>query len=140
MMTTPQILHRELCSENTLRAMVAEAEPWLRTRMATMLREEGYEVEVFTGCGGLLEALEAKHRQACPPSVVVCGLSGLGGSQTLASLRKYECDTTLILVAGLDAEGAQVKAGRLQSECMLFKPLDLEDLRMAANILAEPWP
>jgi len=140
MMSTPQIVHRELQLGGAARVLVAESEPWLRARMEKVLGEEGYAVESFPDGRALLDALEAERGNAVAPVLIICGLFAPGGVETLARLRERALDTSLIVVAEYGDDNAQSKADHLDASCVLFKPLELDDLRLAAMSLAEPLP
>jgi two-component system response regulator AtoC len=110
------------------RIMVADDEAPLRSLVATLLKEDGYEpVEVDSG-----KTLKATFSEA-PPDVVLLDLKfpDAEGMELLPLLKKNWPTTEVIILSGFATIDAAVRATKLGAYDFQKKPLDTKSLRLS---------
>jgi CheY-like chemotaxis protein len=113
--------------------LVVEDDPTLRSIVAQVLRDEGYEVD--TAADGA-EAL-AKVREG-PPDAVVCDLvlPGLDGPSFVEACRSDPVGRAIPIVLVSSVDAAATVARRLPVQGYLAKPFELEHLVATVGALA----
>jgi CheY-like chemotaxis protein len=125
--------HPETATTPT-KVLVADDDDDVRALVASVLREDGYEVvEACDGAELLARLEEGVDDPAARPDVVLTdvmmpGLSGLG---VLDSLRRAHIDFPVVLMTVLKDHSIHIVARRLGAVGVLSKPLDVDDLRTA---------
>jgi DNA-binding NtrC family response regulator len=115
----------------TMRALLAEDDPAMRTLLARGLRKSGFEVfEARTGS----EALERLANAPVRFDLVISDvrMPGPGGLDLLALLRHADSRVPVILITAFGSAATHAAAERLGAFAMLDKPFDLDDLMTLA--------
>jgi two-component system nitrogen regulation response regulator NtrX len=105
------------------RVLIVDDEPGVRSSLAGVLRDEGYEVEsVESG-----EAcLERAGRRAFDVIVLDIWLPGMDGLATLARLRERQVDAQVVVISGHGNIESAVRAIKMGAFDFVEKPLSLE--------------
>jgi CheY-like chemotaxis protein len=116
------------------KVLVADDDDDVRALVASLLREDGYEVvEACDGAELLARLEEGVDDPVARPDVVLTdvmmpGLSGLG---VLDALRRAHIAFPVVLMTVLKDHSVHIVARRLGAVGVLSKPLDVDDLRTA---------
>jgi two-component system, NtrC family, nitrogen regulation response regulator NtrX len=103
--------------------LIVDDEPGVRTALAGVLRDEGYEVEAVASGE---ECLDRLTRGAVDLIVLDVWLPGLDGLATLARLRERQVDAQIVLISGHGNIESAVRAIKLGAFDFVEKPLSLE--------------
>lgn len=122
------------------RALVADADELLRSRVAAALRDAGYEVvEAGDGFEALDAILALPWRQAAPGVDLVLAaadMPGYDGLEVLARLRSMGSSTPFILMDRGGQPATCREAARLGADRILGDPPELDEVTSAAFDLA----
>ena len=103
--------------------LIVDDEPGVRTALAGVLRDEGYDVEAVASGE---ECLDRVTRGAVDLIVLDVWLPGLDGLATLARLRERQVDAQIVLISGHGNIESAVRAIKLGAFDFVEKPLSLE--------------
>jgi two-component system nitrogen regulation response regulator NtrX len=103
--------------------LIVDDEPGVRTALAGVLRDEGYEVEAVASGEACLERLT---RGSVDLVVLDVWLPGMDGLATLARLRERQVDAQVVLISGHGNIESAVRAIKLGAFDFVEKPLSLD--------------
>ena len=118
--TRPTCLH-EFAMKPTI--LIVDDEPGVRTALAGVLSDEGYEVEAVASGEACLERLT---RGSVDLVVLDVWLPGMDGLATLARLRERQVDVQVVLISGHGNIESAVRAIKLGAFDFVEKPLSLD--------------
>ena len=107
------------------RVLVAEDDAGTRTGLATVLREEGYEVDEAED--GLIAWSLVR---ASPPDLVLTDLDmpNLGGSELIIRIRAHYPHIPIIVLSAEDPVDAGRRCVALNADRFFSKPINLDDV------------
>lgn len=122
----------------TLRVLVADDDPDMRTLIATVLREPAYEVVL---CGDAESALVRAHDKK-PYDIIVCDfmLPGMSGLELIQRLRNnpMTAKVPILMISAHTNYGMDDRAKAVGANHFLNKPFTLSQLRSAiTGLLAQ---
>src|SRR5687768_1490799 len=103
--------------------LIVDDEPGVRTALAGVLRDEGYDVEAVDTGEACLERLT---RQAVDVVLLDVWLPGMDGLATLARMREREVDAQVVVISGHGNVESAVRAIKMGAFDFVEKPLSLE--------------
>jgi two-component system nitrogen regulation response regulator NtrX len=103
--------------------LIVDDEPGVRTSLAAVLRDEGYQVEAVESGEACLARVT---REAYDAIVLDIWLPGIDGLQTLARLRERQVDTQVVIISGHGNIESAVRAIKMGAFDFVEKPLSLE--------------
>ncbi|MFB3852516.1 MAG: sigma-54-dependent transcriptional regulator [Vicinamibacterales bacterium] len=103
--------------------LIVDDEPGVRSALAGVLRDEGYEVEAVESGEACLERVS---RQPFDLIVLDIWLPGIDGLQTLANLRERRVDAQVVVISGHGNIESAVRAIKMGAFDFVEKPLSLE--------------
>jgi DNA-binding response OmpR family regulator len=116
------------------RILLAEDDRDLRELLASVLREDGYDV--FTVCSGseLLEYIETSllHSRLRPrPHLLITDvrMPGLSGLDVVSILAQSECLPRTIVITAFASEETRLTALKSGAAAVFDKPFDIDELR-----------
>lgn len=121
--------------ETRPRVLLAEDDSETRAILATILREEGYEVVEAADGGELVQLVEAAFwaggRRRAAVSLVLSDVQmpEFSGIDVLWILRATSWEVPVVLMGGWEDDPSRVEAGELGANAFLRKPIDPEALR-----------
>lgn len=110
--------------------LILEDDDFLRSAMAGVLEEEGYQVRPARS-GPEALAIAGAHRLDL--AVVDVRMEGMDGLECLARLRELQPGVRSIVITGYASEDAPTRAIRLEAEDYLYKPFELDDFLTAVE-------
>lgn len=107
--------------------LLVDDEPFILSSMRRLLEREGFEV--LTASDGM-EALEVFRVKSSNVSIVLLDMTmpGMGGSETLAEMRKVRSDICVILCSGFSETELGIRASQQHQTGFLQKPFEQETL------------
>lgn len=119
------------------RVILAEDDSEMRQWVAGALRKDGYVVfEVINGTD-----LETRARSKWLNADVIVSdirMPGRSGLDALATLRKHDWATPVIMITAFGDEETIAEAKRMGAATVLSKPFDIGELRHAVRNVAPP--
>ncbi len=109
-------------------------EPKERARIESFLRTRGYEVAAL---GSVPEAIESLQRDRYDVFLTDCNIPGIDALQTSGEARKINPDLTVIIMTAFGTIETAVKAIKSGAYEYLTKPIDLEQLVLIIDRIAE---
>jgi len=111
---------------STTKILVADDEPAIREMLSRSLGEEGYRVlTVDNGKGAV-----AKMREERPEVMLLdIKMPGMDGIETLAKIREFNRDSSIIILTAYGSMDTVIKAMKLGAYDYISKPFDLEKLK-----------
>jgi two-component system nitrogen regulation response regulator NtrX len=103
--------------------LIVDDEPGVRSALAGVLRDEGYEVDAADSGEA---ALDRFTRQAYDVVVLDVWLPGMDGLATLARMRERQVDTQVVIISGHGNIESAVRAIKMGAFDFVEKPLSLE--------------
>src|SRR6202163_4841428 len=103
--------------------LIVDDEPGVRSALAGVLSDEGYEVESVASGEACLERLT---RGSVDLVILDVWLPGMDGLATLARLRERQVDAQIVLISGHGNIESAVRAIKLGAFDFVEKPLSLE--------------
>jgi two-component system nitrogen regulation response regulator NtrX len=103
--------------------LVVDDESGVRSSLAGILGDEGYQVETVDSGEACLRALES---QRCDLVLLDVWLPGMDGLETLSRLRELDPDLPVVVISGHGNIETAVKAVRIGAQDFVEKPLSLE--------------
>ena len=135
-------LDTDLGALRRVRVFLAEDDADLRRLLATVMREEGYEVIECADGSELLDRLASSLLEDGPvqpfdQDVIVADvcMPGCRGIDVLAGLRRASWRTPVILMSAYSDETVRARARRLGAATFLQKPIDVARLMTALEDL-----
>jgi CheY-like chemotaxis protein len=127
------------------RVLLAEDDSEFRALLATMLREDGYDVvEAADGTAlldRLAEAVASEEGLDCYDLVVTdVKMPGYDAFEIMLGMRRCKHETPFVLMTAFGDAAAHERARQLGAVAMLDKPFDLDDLRVAVSRAARLKP
>jgi PAS domain S-box-containing protein len=122
----------------TGRILVMDDEKMISDVTLAMLRALGYESEAVADGAQALERYRAAQHSARPFDAVIMDLTipgGMGGVETVMSLRKIDPAARVLVVSGYADSGALADYGQHGFDGLLAKPFSLRDLAIAVRSL-----
>jgi DNA-binding response OmpR family regulator len=124
--------------------LLAEDDAAFRRLIASVLREDGYEVLEAEDGVALLANIEATltlRRERADTFLVVADIRmpGLTGLDVLAILRCANSTTPVILITAFGDEATHVEGRELGAVAVFDKPFNVEELRSAVVETMPPW-
>ena len=107
------------------RILVVDDEQGVRSSLAGILRDEGFEVETAASGEECLAIVGEKAFQAILLDVWLPGKDGL---ETLKSMRRTGVDAAVIMISGHGTIETAVRATKLGAHDFVEKPLSLEKI------------
>jgi DNA-binding NtrC family response regulator len=117
-----------------LRIVVVDDEPAQRELIGGFLKKQGHEV-VLAGSGG--EALAHVRDRQVDLVLSDCRMPGMSGSDLLGKIREVNPEIPLLLMTAYGTVETAVQAMKEGAADYLAKPLDLEELLVRLNRVAE---
>lgn len=117
------------------RVLLAEDDPAMRELIASVLRQDGYDVLEARDGEELLDSIGhvVDRPGACQESIAMIisdvRMPSLSGLDVLAALRCAFWRTPVILITAFGSEETHAEAGKLGVLAVLDKPFPLDDLR-----------
>ena len=112
------------------RVLVVEDQPAVRDLVAEVLREAGHAVDAVERGE---EALLRLEREPYDLLVVDLHLPGIGGMELLSAARAAQADAQVVVLTGHGSVSSAVEAMRLGAFDYLNKPVDIDELALAAE-------
>jgi two-component system, NtrC family, response regulator HydG len=110
-------------TEQVNNILVVDDEPGIRTTMAGILEDEGYNVVVAEdGYKGIEAASKTKFNIA----FIDVRMPGINGVETLKEVKKVSPDTIVFIMTAFFAEDILQEAVKLGAQAILYKPLDID--------------
>jgi two-component system nitrogen regulation response regulator NtrX len=103
--------------------LIVDDEPGVRSALAGVLRDEGYDVEAVESGEACLAALE---RDTYDVVVLDVWLPGMDGLATLARMRERDIDVQVVIISGHGSVESAVRAIKMGAFDFVEKPLSLE--------------
>ncbi len=115
--------------------LVVDDEPGVRSALAGVLRDEGYEVEAVDTGEGCLDRLT---RAAYDVVLLDIWLPGIDGLTTLERLRERQVDAAVVMISGHGNIESAVRAIKMGAFDFIEKPLSLDKtVLVVANALRQ---
>ncbi len=103
--------------------LIVDDEPGIRTTLAVILEEEGYNVVVAEdGYKGIEAAKKTKFKIA----FIDLKMPGINGVDTFKRIKKISPDTITFFMTAFFAEDLLKEAVKLGTQAILYKPLDVD--------------
>lgn len=103
--------------------LIVDDEPGIRTTMAGILEDEGYNVIVAEdGYKGIAAAEKTKFKIA----FIDMKMPGINGIETFKEIKKTSPDTIIFFMTAFLAEDLLQEAAKLEIQAILYKPLDID--------------
>jgi DNA-binding response OmpR family regulator len=137
---------RRRSEERPPRVLLAEDDAELRRFLATTLRRDGYEVIEAKNGDELLsligsQILSPLDRPAIDLVVSDIRMPGQSGLRVLASLRRADWGTPVVLITAFGDRETHEEARRLGAVAVFDKPFDIDDLRtVVMNVIGPATP
>jgi len=103
--------------------LIVDDEPGVRSALAGVLRDEGYEVDTVESGEACLERVA---RRTCDVVVLDIWLPGMDGLATLARLRERQVDAQVVVMSGHGNVESAVRAIKMGAFDFVEKPLSLD--------------
>jgi two-component system nitrogen regulation response regulator NtrX len=103
--------------------LIVDDEPGVRSSLAGVLRDEGYDVEAVDNGEACLERLATG---ACDVVLLDIWLPGMDGLATLARMRERQLDAQVVIISGHGNIESAVRAIKMGAFDFVEKPLSLE--------------
>jgi two-component system, NtrC family, nitrogen regulation response regulator NtrX len=110
--------------------LVVDDEAGVRSSLAGILADEGYEVQSVDSGEAALRALEVRRYDLLLLDVWLPGIDGL---ETLARVRTLDPDVPVVVISGHGNVETAVKAVRMGAQDFVEKPLSLEKTLLAVK-------
>jgi two-component system response regulator (stage 0 sporulation protein F) len=124
------------------RILLAEDDDYMRSMLALMLMEEGYEV---TECRDGLELMERLHgdesssiRRSVDLVITDIRMPAVTGMEVLEGLSPSPASPPVILITAFGDEKTVEKALRLGAAAVLSKPFEMEELKSKVDDILDP--
>jgi DNA-binding NtrC family response regulator len=109
--------------QDQVNILIVDDEPGIRTTLAAILEEEGYNVVVAEdGYKGIEAAKKTKFKIA----FIDLKMPGINGVETFKRIKKISPDTIVFFMTAFFAEDLLKEAVRLGIQAILYKPLDVD--------------
>ncbi len=109
--------------QGRLDVLIVDDEPGIRTTLAEILKDEGYNVVVAeNGYKGVEAAKETNFKFA----LIDMKMPGLNGIDTLKKIKKIRPNTTIFFMTAFLAEDILDEEAKRQTQEILYKPLDID--------------
>ena len=103
--------------------LIVDDEPGVRSALAGVLRDEGYQVDAVESGESCLERLS---RQPYDVVVLDVWLPGMDGLATLTRMRERQVDSQVVIISGHGSVESAVRAIKMGAFDFVEKPLSLE--------------
>ena len=103
--------------------LIVDDEPGVRSALAGVLRDEGYDVDAVDSGEACLDRLA---RQAYDVVVLDVWLPGMDGLATLARMRERQFDAQVVIISGHGSVESAVRAIKMGAFDFVEKPLSLD--------------
>ena len=110
--------------------LIVDDEAGVRSSLAGILADEGYQVEAVASGEAALAALEARRYDLVLLDVWLPGADGL---EVLGRIRESEAELPVVVISGHGTIETAVKAVRLGAQDFVEKPLSLEKTLVAVH-------
>jgi len=110
----------------------------IRNLARELLRELGHEVEVAVHGEEALVKYQAASNSGRPFDIVILDLTvrgGLGGTETLFQLQKFDPSVIAIVSSGYSGDAALADYGKFGFRACLKKPYNLDELNNTLHAL-----
>jgi DNA-binding NtrC family response regulator len=109
--------------QNQFNILVVDDEPGIRITLAGILEDEGYNVIVAEdGYQGIIAAEKMNFKIA----FIDMKMPGINGIETFKEIKRISPDTIIFFMTAFLAEDTLNEAAKLQTQAILYKPLDLD--------------
>ncbi len=109
--------------QDQVNILIVDDEPGIRTTLAAILDEEGYNVVVAEdGYKGIEAAKKTKFKIA----FVDLKMPGINGVETFKKIKKISPNTIIFFMTAFFAEDLLKEAVKLGAQAILYKPLDID--------------
>lgn len=119
------------------RVLLAEDDEEMRTLLAALLEQRGYEVDQVADGTALLEAFEALRAGtiSAAPAIVVTDVQmpGCNGLGAVAVLRQWNDSLPVVVITAFGDARVHQRAAELGARRVLDKPFDLADFLAAVD-------
>ena len=103
--------------------LVVDDEPSIRITLAGILEDEGYNVIVAEdGYQGIIAAEKTNFKVA----FIDMKMPGINGIETFKEIKKISPDTIIFFMTAFLAEDTLNEVAKLETQAILYKPLDLD--------------
>ena len=120
----------------TVRILVVDDEPHVRTSLASWFRDEGYTVNA--ACSGK-EALDLLTREGADILLIDIKMPGMDGLELQRKVRELSADSTVIIMTAYAAVETAVQALKEGAYDYIVKPFDPENLSRLVRKAAERY-
>jgi len=103
--------------------LIVDDEPGVRSALAGVLRDEGYDVEAVDNGEACLDRLATR---ACDVVLLDIWLPGMDGLATLSRMRERQLDAQVVIISGHGNIESAVRAIKMGAFDFVEKPLSLE--------------
>jgi two-component system nitrogen regulation response regulator NtrX len=103
--------------------LIVDDEPGVRSALAAVLRDEGYEVEAVDSGEACLERLAERSYDLV---ILDIWLPGMDGLATLSRMRERHVDAAIVMISGHGSVEGAVRAIKLGAFDFVEKPLSLD--------------
>jgi two-component system nitrogen regulation response regulator NtrX len=110
--------------------LIVDDEPGVRSALAGILRDEGYDVDTVESGEACLERLA---REAVDVVLLDIWLPGMDGLATLARMRERQIDAQVVVISGHGNVESAVRAIKMGAFDFVEKPLSLEKTVLAVR-------
>lgn len=109
--------------QNQFNILVVDDEPGIRITLAGILEDEGYNVIVAEdGYKGIMAAEKTIFKIA----FIDMRMPGINGIETFKEIKRISPETIIFFMTAFLAEDTLNEAAKLQTQSILYKPLDLD--------------
>ncbi len=125
------------------RVFLAEDDTEMRIMVAAVLRKDGYHVTELKSGQELLDAVSRTLGQdgyVAEPDLIISDvrMPGFWGLDVLATLRRTDWETPVILITGFGDIETHTEASLLGAAAVIDKPFDLDAFREKVQSIAAP--
>ena len=115
------------------RVLLAEDDHDVRTALAELLDQEGYEVRTVVDGAELLDVIGRAflfERDEPPPDIIISDIRmpGFNGLHTMESLRRLGHDVRIVVITAFGDEEIRRRVEDLRDAAFFHKPIDLDRL------------
>ncbi len=109
--------------QDRLDVLIVDDEPGIRTTLAEILKDEGYNVVVAENG---YKGIDAAKKTNFDFAIIDMKMPGLNGIDTLKKIKRISPNTKILFMTAFLAEDILDEEAKRQTQEILYKPIDID--------------